>query len=288
MCERHQHHHDHHGHAHGHGHGHGHGDIAKHNQDHFNNVADTIWKEDWVKDLCRHITDQLRGNTEWIGIREGQAGDAGGAPRLLDYACGHGVVSRALAPHFSTVRGIDISAGMVSQYHAEAAKAGHPAEKMRAVVGDITAADPTGRNDAELDGPEWHGFGLAVISMALHHVADPAAAVQKLAERLAPGGTLLVLDFAAAGEKMEDEEDGDGDAGKESAGAESHGMPAPEAVEATISKHGFTRADMRAYFGAAGLMGGFAWKWFDGEAPFPEKYGGPRRLVMVKGSKALA
>lgn len=175
---------------------------------------------------------------------------------------------------------------MVSQYHAEAAKAGHPAEKMRAVVGDITAdaADAA----AELDGPEWRGFDLAVISMALHHVADPAAAVRKLAERLAPGGTLLVLDFAAAGEK-ENEEDGDEEAGKEEGkGAQSRGMPAPEAVEATISKHGFTRDDMRAYFGAAGLAGGFGWKWFDGEAPFPEKYGGPRRLVMVKGVKAVA
>lgn len=198
-------------------------------------------------------------------------------------------VFQALAPYFSTVRGIDISSGMVSQYHAEAAKAGHPAEKMRAVVGDITAdTDAADGNDAnELDGPEWRGFDLAVISMALHHVADPAAAVRKLAERLAPGGTLLVLDFAAAGEKME--EDGDEDAGKEEGkGAESRGMPAPEAVEATISKHGFTRDDMRGYFGAAGLAGGFGWKWFDGEAPFPEKYGGPRRLVMVRGSKALA
>jgi len=39
-------------------------------------------------------------------------------------------------------------------------------------------------------------FGAAVASTSLHHVADPAVAVDAIARALAPGGTLVVIEWA--------------------------------------------------------------------------------------------
>ncbi|KAJ4385695.1 trans-aconitate methyltransferase 1 [Gnomoniopsis smithogilvyi] len=42
-------------------------------------------------------------------------GDVDSSRALLDLGCGHGLVSRALAPHFTTVTAVDPSPGMVAQ-----------------------------------------------------------------------------------------------------------------------------------------------------------------------------
>lgn len=95
-------------------------------------------------------------------------------------------------------RGIDIDASQVDRYNEEAKKLfadNQAREKMYAVQGDLYHRTP------EMDGHEWEGFDLAVISMALHHVKDPVDMLRRLSERLRPGGTLVVVEFLAKAEE---------------------------------------------------------------------------------------
>lgn len=158
--------------------------------------------------MVKQIQGFLVANAEWIGI------DPGREQRVLDYACGHGTISlvcRSLlagsawcawtdreqgvlkANPNAVCRGIDLDASQVERYNDEAgrlfADGGETRRRMFAVHGDLYHPSP------EMTGPEWEGFDLAVISMALHHVKDPVDMLRRLKERLRPGGTLVVVEF---------------------------------------------------------------------------------------------
>ena len=60
---------------------------------------------------------------------------------------------------------------------------------MWAIQGDLN--EPS----AALSSPEWSGFDAAIISMALHHVADPAAFLVQLRQRVRRGGSLVIVDW---------------------------------------------------------------------------------------------
>ena len=79
---------------------------------------------------------------------------------------------------------------MVDKFNAEAREAGMSEAQMRAVRGDLLATV-----DGSLGDPEFYGFDLAVMSMALHHVDDPKAIVASLVERVKPGGTVVIIDW---------------------------------------------------------------------------------------------
>ncbi|POR35305.1 Putative methyltransferase, partial [Tolypocladium paradoxum] len=195
--------------------------IGELNREWFDSMAGSAYKADWVRDLLQQISSFLRDNVEWIG----QPNGAG--LKVLDYACGGGIVSMALAPFASVLRGIDISGGMVEQYNDTARRLGLSPEQMHGVRGDLL-------NDAEaVDGPELTGFHVAVMSMALHHVADPAGMVKKLADRLATGGSLVIVDWVEHGRTPP-------------------GMPVHPASH-TITRHGFREDEMRTMFAEAGL-----------------------------------
>lgn len=102
---------------------------------------------------------------------------------VLDYACGSGQVSRALAPHVARLVGVDISPRMVEQYNARADAQGLEPHEMRAVC-----------TLAELDAQDR--FDLVVCSMAYHHFAAVDDVSRELVKYLKPGGTLAVADIA--------------------------------------------------------------------------------------------
>lgn len=114
---------------------------------------------------------------------------------MLDYACGDGLPSRTLKPHFKTCIGVDVSAGMLAKYNATAARLGLGPDEMLGVRGDLFA-EPLKATDPALPDERLRGFDLVAICMALHHMQDIQLAISKLAERLRPGGTLLVIDWA--------------------------------------------------------------------------------------------
>lgn len=95
----------------------------------------------------------------------------------VDIGCGRGGLVRTLAPHVERAVGIDSDAGMRAA--ATACTSGLP--NVRILGGDL----------ADIDGP----IDLVTMIAVLHHLDAPAALAQ-IADRLAPGGRLLVVGLA--------------------------------------------------------------------------------------------
>ncbi|WYZ45519.1 hypothetical protein EsH8_VIII_000835 [Colletotrichum jinshuiense] len=148
--------------------------------------------------------------------------------KLLDYACGTGLISRALAQFTTHCVGIDISENMVAAYNARAENQGLSAEEMHAYQGDLT--DPSDPDPAAFsDAARFRGFDVAGVGLGFHHFEDPELSAKRLVERLKPGGVFIILDFLPH-EKM------------------AHALPAAH----TVKHHGFSEERMRAIFEHAG------------------------------------
>lgn len=167
---------------------------------------------------------------------------------------------QALIPFVSTIRGMDISANMVTQYNKLASENKHPETKMHAVVGNLLD---------DVDVPEgFETFDLIVMSMALHHVADPDLMIRKLSQRLVEGGVLVIVDWVSHAES----------------GCEPPKPLADSPVKHTVSKHGFTEGEVKAGFEEAGLEG-WGWRWFAERSKLPAEFGGEHQLFLARGRK---
>ncbi len=134
---------------------------------------------------------------------------------VLDYGCGTGLLSFALAPAVGTVAAADSSGGMLAVVR----------EKIAAEQGDNVEAL---KLDLERDAPPARRFDLIVSAMAMHHVRDTAGVLKKIKSLLKPGGRICMIDL--------DAEDG--------------GFHGPE-IE--VPHHGFARETLRRQAVAAGL-----------------------------------
>lgn len=103
---------------------------------------------------------------------------------------------------FSRCIGIDLSDGMLDKYRATAVDLSLDESRMSAVRGDLLSStvEPT---KPVLSDEELSGFDLVAICMALHHVDDIELATKRLAERLRPGGVLLIIDWATLNSSTE-------------------------------------------------------------------------------------
>lgn len=155
---------------------------------------------------------------------------------------------------------------MVEQYNMLAEAAGFSSDKMRAIHGDLM--DPEASPSPELDTPEFNGFDLIVMCMALHHVQDYTAMIQRLSEKLRPGGVLLIIDLVASSES---------------------GCPqAPMAKDLsnhTMAKMGFTEVEVKTAFEKAGLEG-WSWRWCSERSQVPEEIGGEQQGFFARGCKS--
>ncbi|KOS38158.1 hypothetical protein ACN38_g11022 [Penicillium nordicum] len=168
--------------------------LADKNQAYWNNASQNVFKDKWVHDLQNQISEFLTGNLDWIGVQSPTV-DNNRQTKLMDYACGNGIVSRSLHPQFSKCIGVDLSNGMLDKYRATAVELGLDESSMLAVQGDLLAPTIT-QTEPPLSEEELNGFDLVAICMALHHVDDIVLATKRLAERLRPGGVLLIIDWA--------------------------------------------------------------------------------------------
>jgi len=113
--------------------------------------------------------------------------------RLIDLGTGAGRMLALLGPKAQSAVGLDLSNQMLNVARRAMSEAGLAGVELR--HGDIFA---TGLPSADAD--------LVVIHRVLHYLADPAAAVAEAVRLLAPGGRLLIVDFAPHGHEFLREE----------------------------------------------------------------------------------
>jgi len=94
-------------------------------------------------------------------------------PSLLDIACGNGMLTNQLAPHFARIVGLDASAALI-----EKAREAYPqVEFVYALAEDYQPAET---------------FTTITVLNLLEHVVDPVALLASIGNNLAPGGVLIV------------------------------------------------------------------------------------------------
>ncbi len=101
--------------------------------------------------------------------------------RVLDVACGPGIVACALAAHAAQVSGIDLTPAMIAEAHRR--QAGLGLRNLDWRVGDATAlpfADGT--------------FDVVVTRYSFHHLQRPAAALAEMKRVCRAGGRIVVID----------------------------------------------------------------------------------------------
>lgn len=121
---------------------------------------------------------------------------------------------------------------MVNKFNKLAADAKLPDSQIYAVVGNLMDDTP----NPAIAGPEWYSFDVAAIGLGFHHFERRPEMLHRLAERLKPGGVLLILDFLI-GEGVEVDD-------PQHWHRASHG---------TIAVPGFTEESMRDVYQGAGL-----------------------------------
>jgi ubiquinone/menaquinone biosynthesis C-methylase UbiE len=155
-------------------------------------------------------------NAETLASAILQKAEVSETDTVVDYGCGTGLVTLAVAPHVGRVIAIDSSPAMLSVLREKA--------QMRGL--DHVA---TVQADLERDEPPTVEADLVLTTMVLHHVTDIPAVLRRLAAMVRPGGLLAVADL--------DAEDG-----------------SFHADRAGVVHFGFDRAWLRAQFEAAGLV----------------------------------
>jgi len=112
-----------------------------------------------------------------------EAAGEGPCERLVDLGAGTGRMLTLLGPRARSSIGLDLSRQMLNIARAHTAEAGLAGCELR--HGDILS---TGLAAGCAD--------LVTVHQVLHYLADPAAAAAEAARLVAPGGRLLIVDFA--------------------------------------------------------------------------------------------
>jgi len=198
-------------------------DSLNANREHFNKIAAEYDKR-YEKGVGQ-LEDEIKASAdEFIGLKQGG--------RVLDYACGTGLLSRAFASRASQCIGIDLAESMVEAYNAKAKSEGTFPDKKEAYLGNITLPDDP--SPEAFSDPKFYNFDLAGVGAGFHHFDDTTLSAKRLSERLKTGGVLFILDFL------------------------------PHAPEATrsygVTHNGFTEDNVRKMFEDAGCGGDFAFK----------------------------
>jgi demethylmenaquinone methyltransferase/2-methoxy-6-polyprenyl-1,4-benzoquinol methylase len=110
---------------------------------------------------------------------------AGSGDRVLDVACGTGLVGRALVERWGCrVVGLDQSAAMLARARAMVAADRRLAERMTLVEGEAERLPFADRE-----------FDHLTYTYLLRYVDDPAATLRELARVVKPGGRIASLEF---------------------------------------------------------------------------------------------
>ena len=169
---------------------------------HHSAISDSYDSKPWFKVVNDRVATTLRFDLSWVGI---PFTDSTTQPvRLLDYACGTGLMTRVFGPYVTSTQGIDISPNMVSTYNTRARDAGLSEDVVNAVVGDLF--DKSDPNSEALRAKRFWNFDIATVGFGFHHFEDVVFAARQLKERLRPGGVLVINDFLEGGDLLAGED----------------------------------------------------------------------------------
>ncbi|VUC21913.1 unnamed protein product [Clonostachys rosea] len=195
-------------------------DTTAVNKTYFNKLGSDY--DEKFREALTMLEEELRQHKDFIAMRPGG--------RVLDYACGTGLLSNALSDQASECVGIDVSETMIERYNAKSSPEG---PKRKAYLGNLISKDEAPAS--VFSGGEFSGFDFAGVGMGFHHFDDPALAARRLTERLGTGGVLFIIDF------------------------EPHDTPG-HGASSGVKHHGFTEERVRGIFEAAGAGGEFGYK----------------------------
>ncbi|MCS6937313.1 MAG: methyltransferase domain-containing protein [Candidatus Bipolaricaulota bacterium] len=139
--------------------------------------------ERWVR---RALSAEERAMLE----RMVQAAEVSSSDRVLDVACGTGLVSFALAPSVAEVVGVDISGGML----AKARQVRHQ-RGVRNVHFVLAEAE-------HLPAPD-ESFDAVVCRFGIHHFVQPDVQVREMARVLKKEGRLVIVDTISSEDPQE-------------------------------------------------------------------------------------
>lgn len=140
---------------------------------------------EWDDDKIQQARARLPGPTELPRhlVRD--------TTRVLDFACGTGLVLEKVAPYMARGEfvGVDISPAMLAQFDARAAALvqQHPHLRARLVCGDIL--------DPAVAAPWRQWADVLVCTLSFHHIHDYGEVARVLKTLVRPGGWILIYDF---------------------------------------------------------------------------------------------
>jgi 2-polyprenyl-3-methyl-5-hydroxy-6-metoxy-1,4-benzoquinol methylase len=187
-------------------------------------AASTYSREQWQIEFLAAVTSFIQLNLSWIHPSLSKDVVSTQPLRVLDYACGPGSATNAMAKEGVEFTGIDLTENMVSQYNTRFATA--TGFSAKAVLGNLLKPEVP----AELKTEEFSNFDIAIISLGFHHFEDTDLAMQRLSERLRPGGVLVIVDFIT------------------------HAPEHHHSASHTVAHHGFSEEGLQALFERAGLQ----------------------------------
>jgi SAM-dependent methyltransferase len=114
-----------------------------------------------------------------------EAARPGPDDRLLDVACGPGLVVCAFAPHVQAATGIDVTPAML--------------DRARKLAGDKGLANVTWRQGDVYALPyQDASFTIVTTRFSFHHFLDPAAVLREMVRVCTPRGRIVVVDDYAS------------------------------------------------------------------------------------------
>ncbi|KAF3928394.1 hypothetical protein AA313_de0202335 [Arthrobotrys entomopaga] len=176
--------------------------LAQGNEEAWLTATSSYDSLDWQKKLTSQVRSFIRENASWLSLSSPPTSEV----KVLDYACGPGVVSLAILPYTTHLTGIDVNPQQVEEYNRRVALASLPETHIKAETADLFI-DPSAI-PSKFSEEGYNNFDYAFCSAALHHVDDPALGVKRLAERVkANGGRVVIIEFML---REGDEEGGHG------------------------------------------------------------------------------
>lgn len=118
---------------------------------------------------------------------------------FLDAGTGTGRMLELIAPHASRAIGIDVSPDMLAIARDRLLRENIQNAQVR--LGD-TYRLPFPNGSAGSNGAAGTGFDVVLFHQVLHYLDDPGTAVGEAARVMAPGGKLLIADFASHKEEF--------------------------------------------------------------------------------------